>query len=75
MKVDGDKLKSVRESKLLTLDEVAEKAGVKKDTIWRIEAKKTVNPKEDVLRKLAEVFGMKPEEFSAAVKAGNGQKR
>lgn len=73
MKVDGAKLRAIRESKLLTLDEVSKDTGIKKDTIWRIEAGKTQNPKEHVLRKIGELFKMKPEEFSEAIRAESVQ--
>ena len=37
-KIIGNKIKSIRESKQLTIDEVAERSGLKKEQIERIES-------------------------------------
>ncbi len=62
----GDRLKDVRVRRAMTQEELAEKAGVGKNTVNRIERNLT-EPHMSTLRKLAKALGVEPEEL---VKAG-----
>ncbi len=55
----GDKLKDLRTQRALTQQELADKAGVGKNTVNRIERNDT-EPHMSTLRKLAEALGVDP---------------
>ena len=61
-----EKLKALRSEHVLTLRELAEEAGVSKDTIWRLEnGHSEAHP--STIRKLAKALDVQPKEL---VKAG-----
>jgi transcriptional regulator with XRE-family HTH domain len=62
MEVNVKKLKALRNEHVLTLRELAEEAGVSKDTIWRLEnGHSEAHP--STIRKLARAFGVLPKEL------------
>lgn len=62
VEVDMEKLKSLREERVLTLRELGEKAGVSKDTIWRLEhGRGGAYP--STIRKLARALEVEPQEL------------
>ncbi len=57
-----EKLKTLRSEHVLTLRELAEEAGVSKDTIWRLEnGHSEAHP--STIRKLARALGVQPREL------------
>lgn len=59
------KLKSLREQQVLSLQELADKAGVSKNTVWNIEhGKNRAYPR--TIRKLATALGVEPQELVKA---------
>lgn len=69
--ISGTKLHELREKRLLSAYELSVKSGLHGATILKIERSPASNCHFGTLRKLAEAFGMKPEEFLEAV-APNG---
>jgi DNA-binding XRE family transcriptional regulator len=68
MEVNVERLKTLRTEHVLTLRELAEAAGVSKDTIWRLEnGHSEAHP--STIRKLAKSLGVQPKEL---VKIGGG---
>ena len=71
IKIDGkggeqmvkNRLKEFRESKGMTQEMLAEKAGLSRQTISKIENNEEVNVNTRTIAKLAEVLGMKPSEI------------
>ena len=62
MEVNVERLRSLRTEHVLTLRELAEEAGVSKDTIWRLEnGHSEAHP--STIRKLARAFGVQPKEL------------
>ena len=59
---NGEKLKTAREAKGYSLDELAEKTGINTSTIYRIEHGKS-KPHGITLRALAKALGVKMEEL------------
>ncbi len=62
-------LKEARAARLLTIRELAEKAGVAPSTVYLIEHGRTV-PRFAMIRRLSEALGVEPatiEEFAAAI--------
>lgn len=55
--VSGKRLKQVREARNLSLQQLADDAGVNLSTLWRIESGRTV-PSTDTARKIAETLGV-----------------
>ncbi len=66
MEVDTMKLKELRRRRVLTLDELAEKAGVGRNTVWRLEHG-VMGAQPRTIRKLAKALGVEPEDLVAAV--------
>lgn len=58
----GDRLKDLRMRRALTQDELAEKAGIGKNTVNRIEKNHT-EPRPPTLRKLAQALEVDPAEL------------
>jgi transcriptional regulator with XRE-family HTH domain len=68
MEVDVDKLKALREEKVLSQRELARMANLAQGTVWRIEKGfSEVHPQ--TIRKLARALGVEPKEL---VKKGEG---
>lgn len=62
MEVNVERLRTLRIEHVLTLRELAEEAGVSKDTIWRLEnAHSEAHP--STIRKLARALGVQPKEL------------
>lgn len=61
VEVDAKKLRALRNRRVLTLRELAEKAGVSKDTVSRIEREGTAYPA--TIRKLAAALNVDPGEL------------
>ena len=62
MEVDVQKLKALREERVMTLRELGEKAGVSKDTIWRLEHGRS-GAYPYTIRKLAQALEVEPREL------------
>jgi transcriptional regulator with XRE-family HTH domain len=62
MEVDVDKLKALREEKVLSQRELARMANLAQGTVWRIEKGfSEVHPQ--TIRKLAQALGVEPKEL------------
>jgi transcriptional regulator with XRE-family HTH domain len=62
MEVDVDRLKELRQERVLSLRELEERSGVSYNTIWRIEdGRQGAHPR--TIRKLAEALGVEPSEL------------
>ncbi len=62
MEVNVERLKALRSEHVMTLRELADEAGVSKDTIWRLEnGYSEAHP--STIRKLAKALGVKPKEL------------
>jgi transcriptional regulator with XRE-family HTH domain len=67
MEVDVARLRELRRRRVLTLEELAEKAGVGRNTIWRLEHG-VMGAQPRTIRKLARALNVEPEEL---VKTGS----
>jgi len=67
MEVDVARLRELRRRRVLTLEELAEKAGVSRNTIWRLEHG-VMGAQPRTIRKLAKALNVEPEEL---VKTGD----
>jgi transcriptional regulator with XRE-family HTH domain len=65
VKIDGAKLKSLREQRFLTREELAETVGSHRDHIGRLERDEIYSPRMTTIRKLAEALGVDPRELLA----------
>ena len=57
-----EKLKELRRRRVLTMEELAEKAGVGRNTVWRLEHG-VMGAQPRTVRKLARALGVEPEEL------------
>ncbi len=64
------KLRELRRRRVLTLEELAQKAGVGRNTVWRLEHE-IMGAQPRTIRKLAKALGVEPEELVAG-EAGTG---
>ncbi len=64
MEVDAVKLRELRRRRVLTLEELAEKANVGRNRIWRLEHG-VMGAQPRTIRKLAKALGVDPEELVA----------
>jgi transcriptional regulator with XRE-family HTH domain len=62
MEVDMAKLRELRRRRVLTLEELAEKAGVGRNTVWRLEHG-VMGAQPRTIRKLAKALDVEPEEL------------
>jgi transcriptional regulator with XRE-family HTH domain len=60
VRVDGTKLRKLREQKLWTREELGERAGVSADQIGRIERGVTTNPQMRTIRGLVKALDVDP---------------
>ncbi len=60
MEVDATKLRRLREEKILSLRELADKSDVSYNTIWFIEAGRRQRTHPRTIRKLAKALGVEP---------------
>ncbi len=63
MKIDGSKLKSVRERRFISREELADKVGSHRDHIGRLERGEVASPRMSTIRKLAEALEVDPAEL------------
>ncbi len=63
-RISGPKLRKVRDERLLSQRELAEKAGLSPTTILKLEAGRVDDPHPRTIRKLAEALGVPPHELS-----------
>jgi transcriptional regulator with XRE-family HTH domain len=63
VKIDGAKLKSLRERRFLRREELAEQVGSHRDHIGRLERDEIDSPRMTTIRKLAEALGVDPAEL------------
>jgi transcriptional regulator with XRE-family HTH domain len=63
VKIDGAKLKSLRELRFLTREELAAKVGSHRDHIGRLERDEIDSPRMTTIRKLAEALDVDPREL------------
>lgn len=59
----GEKLRKLRTSKNMTLEELAAVVGSSKAYVWQLENKKNAKPSAELLLKIANCFGESPEFF------------
>ncbi len=64
MEVDVVRVKELRAERVMSLRELAELAGVSKDTIWRLESGTSTNAHPSTIRKLAKALGVEPAELT-----------
>ncbi len=69
MEVDALKLRELRRRRVLTLEELAQKADVGRNTIWRLEHE-VMGAQPRTIRKLAKALGVEPEELVAEADDG-----
>jgi transcriptional regulator with XRE-family HTH domain len=62
-RISGEKLKEVRDRRLLSQRELAEKAGLSPTTILKLEDDRVKEPHPRTIRKLAEALGVDPAEL------------
>jgi transcriptional regulator with XRE-family HTH domain len=63
MEVDATKLRKLRETRILSLRELADASGVSYNTIWFIEAGRRKRTHPRTIRKLAKALGVQPTEL------------
>jgi transcriptional regulator with XRE-family HTH domain len=63
VKIDGAKLKRLREQLFLTREELAEQVGSHRDHIGRLERDEVTNPRMATIRKLAAALEVDPAEL------------
>ena len=59
-----DKLKALRKSRVLTLQELSDESGVPLNTIWRIESGYSKGARPSTIRKLATALRVEPSELA-----------
>jgi transcriptional regulator with XRE-family HTH domain len=62
MEVDMARLRELRRRRVLTLEELAQKAGVGRNTVWRLEHG-MMGAQPRTIRKLAKALDVEPEEL------------
>jgi transcriptional regulator with XRE-family HTH domain len=62
VEVDVEKLRELRRRRVLTMEELAKKAGVGRNTVWRLEHG-VMGAQPRTIRKLATALGVEPEEL------------
>jgi len=65
VKINGEKLQRLRLERFLSRDEVAEKSGIHRDHIGRLERGEGGESRPPTVRKLAEALGVDPRELLA----------
>ncbi len=60
VKIDGEKVRTARERAFLSQRELAEKAGLNHNTVWRIEGSGSTDVHPRTIRKLAEALSIDP---------------
>jgi transcriptional regulator with XRE-family HTH domain len=71
VEVNVDRLKALRQQRVLTLRELEQRSGVAYNTIWHLEnGKRGAQPR--TLRKLARALDVEPEELVKTERASHG---
>jgi len=60
VKIDGDKVRAAREERFFSQRELAEKAGINHNTVWRIEGAGPAEVHPRTIRKIATALGVDP---------------
>jgi len=60
VKIDGGNVKAAREQRFLSQRELADKAGINHNTVWRIEGGRSVDVHPRTIRKIAEALSVDP---------------
>ena len=60
IKIDGEKVRTMRERAFLSQRELADKAGLNHNTVWRIEGSGAAEVHPRTIRKLAEALSVDP---------------
>jgi transcriptional regulator with XRE-family HTH domain len=60
VKIDGEKVRAVREQRFFSQRELAGKASVNHNTVWRIEGDTSVEVHPRTIRKIAEALSVDP---------------
>lgn len=63
VKIDGEKLRKARLQKFWSRDELADKSGIHRDHIGRLERGEGGNSRPPTVRRLAEALGLDPNEL------------
>jgi transcriptional regulator with XRE-family HTH domain len=62
VEVDVEKFRQLRRQRVLTMEELAKKAGVGRNTVWRLEHD-VMGAQPRTIRKLARALGVEPEDL------------
>ncbi|HEY6750876.1 MAG TPA: helix-turn-helix transcriptional regulator [Rubrobacteraceae bacterium] len=60
VKIDGEKVRATREQNFLSQRELAAKAGINHNTVWRIEGGGSVDVHPRTIRRIAEALSVDP---------------
>ncbi len=60
VEIDGRKVRTVREERFFSQRELADKAGINHNTVWRIEGGGSIEVHPRTIRKLAEALSVDP---------------
>lgn len=60
VRIDGEKVRTAREERFFSQRELASRAGINHNTIWRIEGGNSVEVHPRTIRKLAEALSVDP---------------
>jgi transcriptional regulator with XRE-family HTH domain len=60
VRIDGEKVRTAREQRFLAQRELADKAGLNHNTVWRIETSGPTDVHPRTIRKLAEALSVDP---------------
>jgi transcriptional regulator with XRE-family HTH domain len=60
VKVDGDRVRAAREQRFFSQRELAHKAGMNRNTVWRIETSGVADVHPRTIRKIAEALSVDP---------------
>ncbi len=60
VRIDGGKVRAAREQRFLSQRELAEKAGINHNTVWRIEGGGSVDVHPRTIRRIAEALSLDP---------------
>lgn len=60
VKIDGEKVRAVREQRFFSQRELAGKAGINHNTVWRIEGDNSVEVHPRTIRRIAEALSVDP---------------
>ena len=60
VKIDGEQVQAARERRFLSQRELAERAGINRNTVWRIETSGDTEVHPRTIRRLAEALAVDP---------------